>query len=485
MKHITTQAESNNTDKQRKVKNVKAKSETTKFFFSDYKIQKLPQIANDKVRVFYRDEKIKGLYLKITKNNQRFFMVQKRMTINNKSCVVTKSIGQFPYITVDSARAKAIEIFTGMANGIDPNEHKRIIRLATATAANTEAGEASEQQEDELFTLDSMMDAYIERYAKQHTKRWRDSLYNYNFYIKANFPRLCDKEASKISTLELEKAHHKIARKHKSPIMANRAIQLLRAAYNRAENWGYFNETFRNPAAKIQLFKEKSRERFLEKDELRRFFKSLFEEESEDIRDYVFLSLMTGARRSNILAMRWRDINFETKLWKIPGEIMKNGSPLTVPLNDEAIVVLQARKELRTKFMRQHGLKLDYVFFSLTSKSGHLEEPKRGWHRILKRANIEDLRLHDLRRTLGSYQAMNGVTTAVIGKTLGHKSIAATAIYARMNLDPVRDGIQKATNAMFTGSEELVVQYLDGLKKNGSRGIEYVNPGAKEEENMS
>ena len=60
-----------------------------------------------------------------------------------------------------------------------------------------------------------------------------------------------------------------------------------------------------------------------------------------------------------------------------------------------------------------------------------------------------DVRLHDLRRTFGSYQAITGASLPVIGKTLGHKSATATAVYARLHDDPVRDSMEKAAGAMF------------------------------------
>jgi integrase len=75
-------------------------------------------------------------------------------------------------------------------------------------------------------------------------------------------------------------------------------------------------------------------------------------------------------------------------------------------------------------------------------------DPKNGWVRILERSGIKDLRLHDLRRTLGSWQAIMGSSTLIIGKSLGHKSQKATEVYARLNLDPVRRSIETATKAM-------------------------------------
>jgi integrase len=79
---------------------------------------------------------------------------------------------------------------------------------------------------------------------------------------------------------------------------------------------------------------------------------------------------------------------------------------------------------------------------------------KRGWKGLLTRAKISDLRIHDLRRTLGSWQAASGASLPVIGKSLGHRSIHATQIYARLDLDLVRASVTAATQAMIAASKK-------------------------------
>jgi site-specific recombinase XerD len=65
-------------------------------------------------------------------------------------------------------------------------------------------------------------------------------------------------------------------------------------------------------------------------------------------------------------------------------------------------------------------------------------------------ARMPDLRIHDLRRTFGSYQAMTGASLTIIGKSLNHKNVATTAIYSRLDTDPVRASVEKATSAMLS-----------------------------------
>jgi len=82
-----------------------------------------------------------------------------------------------------------------------------------------------------------------------------------------------------------------------------------------------------------------------------------------------------------------------------------------------------------------------------------MEEPKGAWKTLLRRAGLDNVRLHDLRRTMGSYQTMSGASTAIVGKTLGHKSPASTAVYARLNLDPVRQSMENAVSAMLAAKD--------------------------------
>ncbi len=159
-------------------------------------------------------------------------------------------------------------------------------------------------------------------------------------------------------------------------------------------------------------------------------------------RDFVLLSLLTGARKGNVLAMQWCDLNTEQGYWRIPDT--KNDEPLTVPLVPEAVAILQARRA-------QQPANNPWVFPG-TGRTGHLTSPKGAWKSVLKQAGLENLRIHDLRRSLGSWQARLGANLAVIGKSLGHKDLASTLIYSRLDLDPVRESVERATSAMFSAA---------------------------------
>ena len=193
-------------------------------------------------------------------------------------------------------------------------------------------------------------------------------------------------------------------------------------------------------------FKTRSRERFLRPDEFDIFFSKLKGEKNFDFRDYVYLSLFTGARQANILAMRWDEIDFELGFWRIP--ITKNKESQTLPLTKLAYVVLKDRFDEKKS--------TEWVFPS-NGVTGHLVEPKKAWQKFLEKCEIKDLRLHDLRRSLGSYMAMNNQSLQIIGKALGHKSPAATQIYSRLAFDPIRQAMESAQASIMIGNEELLL----------------------------
>jgi len=205
--------------------------------------------------------------------------------------------------------------------------------------------------------------------------------------------------------------------------------------FNRAAEWGWQGE---NPVTHISLFKEAKRERFLLPEEVAKFFHAVDMEANETIRDFIYVCLLTGARRANVQAMRWLQIDFTLKIWTISAADAKGEETITVPLLPPVLEILERRN---------NGATTQWVFPG-TGRTGHLVEPKSAWQRILKSAGLSDLRLHDLRRTLGSWQAIVGSSLLIIGKSLGHKSSSATEVYARLSNTAVRESMERATNAL-------------------------------------
>ncbi|MGA2233487.1 MAG: site-specific integrase, partial [Tepidisphaeraceae bacterium] len=245
---------------------------------------------------------------------------------------------------------------------------------------------------------------------------------------------LANRRVLSITSAEISALHLRIGRDPEAgKITANRTMELLRRLYN----WSKLGV---NPAANTwERFEESERERFAQPDELGRLFKAMEGEDiNPDVRDYLKLALFSGARRSNLLAMRMEEINLAAAVWTIPGKTSKNRKPMVIPLTPPALEIIK----------RRWGDASGFIFPSTWSASGHLENPRKVWETILERAELTDLRLHDLRRTFGSFQAGLNASLPIIGRSLGHRSTKATMVYSRVNLDTVRSSVTLAVDAI-------------------------------------
>lgn len=435
-------------------------AEANRFKFGKEKIEALPLPEAGK-RTTYYDEIVPKLALRVTGAGTKTFYIVKRVGAD----MTWLKLGVFPDMSVENARKEAETKLGHYAAGDNPAAIKRA---------------AKEEQ-----TLDEYFQHFIENKRKKNgTLLSPKTKGEYKSQFAKYLAPIAKKKISKVSVADVKPLVREIGKAH--PIMANRVRALVSSIYGLASEDGLVTS---NPATGVSKYGETIRDRFLHADELPRFFASVGQEPNGTVRDFFLLSLLTGARRANVLAMRWNEIRLDEGIWRIPNT--KNGTPQNVTLSPEAATILTTRKETAE----------GAFVFPGDGKSGHLMEPKKGWQRIFDRdeltqltarikaagkafavvegealadalerarktakrlqldtegTRIDPLRIHDLRRTLGSWQAKQGASLAIIGKSLNHKSQQATAIYARLDLDPVRASVNQATAAMMEAA---------GLKK--------------------
>lgn len=370
-------------------------------------------------RIYFRDEKVSGLCLLVTARGAKSFYWYRK--VNGQPERV--HLGAFPEINVDTARDLCSKKNGKLAEGINPAEERRTQRNA--------------------MTLAELFGQYLETHAKPHKKRWAEDVAIFERYFgkapehqkpgdkPAPFSEWRNRRVNTINTEALRTLHVRIGADH-GHYAANRVLALLSTMFN--------NAGMANPAKGIKKFHEQQRERFLDAEELARFRQALDDEPEKAMADFFRLCLFTMARRGNVTGMRWADVSFGKLEWTVPGEKTKNGEQLVVSLTDAAIEVLRRRWAERLQ-------NAAFVFPGF-GQTGHLVEPKSAWERILKRAKIENFRVHDLRHTGASWMAIGGASLLIIGKALGHKSTQSTARYAHVNRSAAATALQSATTAM-------------------------------------
>lgn len=376
-----------------------------RFKFTRNGLDKVPTPTSGRTWVY--DTERAGLALQITAAGSRSFY--RRGRIHGVYRFVR--IGSYPDVTIEQAR-KAVAAMTGeIALGDDPHAERLQKR-----------GEP---------TLGDLFARWIDQ-AKTVKRSWPEDERQYKKFLSPWSGR----RLSSLKPDEIQTWHAKLGADH-GPYAANRVLALLRAAYNKARQLvGYTGD---NPARGVTRFPEASRDRFLQPAELPKFFAAVAAEPDPLLRDFFVVLLLTGARRSNVQAMRWRDIDLARRVWFIAAESAKGKKSLAVPIVDQVAEILDRRN--------RESSGSEFVFSSYGAK-GHLVEPKGAWQKLLARSGIENLRLHDLRRTMGSFMAIGGESLSVIGKALGHTSTAATEVYSRLTIDPVRQAVSKATDTI-------------------------------------
>lgn len=154
------------------------------------------------------------------------------------------------------------------------------------------------------------------------------------------------------------------------------------------------------------------------------------------LKPMILLSINTGLRKGELLGLAWNNINFDLATLTVAGEIAKSGKTRYIPLNEEAIHVLKAWRK------QTNGTLL--IFPNKDGKQ--FNEIKKSWATILKIAEIEDFRWHDLRHHFASKLAMAGVDLNTIRELLGHADIKMTLRYAHLAPEHKADAVARLMN---------------------------------------
>lgn len=193
----------------------------------------------------------------------------------------------------------------------------------------------------------------------------------------------------------------------------------------------------KNPCERVSRSKENpGRVRFLSDEELPRLLDAC--RPYPDLYLAVILSLTTGARQSEILMLRWGQIDFGRRVITLKQGTTKNTDARAIPLVGEAFTLLQERAKVRNLH--------DDRLFPPVAKKAEQRDMRDAWERALKTAEISDFHWHDLRHTAASYLVMSGVSLVEVAKILGHRTLTMVLRYAHLsNEHVVANGEKLAT----------------------------------------
>ena len=203
------------------------------------------------------------------------------------------------------------------------------------------------------------------------------------------------------------------------PVSVNRMLEILRAILRRAHNDWEWLETI--PVIRMR-YVEKSRVRWLSQHEANRLMKEL----PQHLADMAAFSLATGLRAANVRELKWEDIDMERCHAWINPDKAKAKKAVSVPLNKNAMAILEGRQETHAK----------YVFTYNGNPVGKCNT--RAWRNALRRAGIENFRWHDLRHTWASWHVQNGTSLQELQVLGGWSSLEMVLRYAHLSSDHLK-----------------------------------------------
>lgn len=404
-------------------------SKRASYKLTETKCRTLPK--PDKGNKLYFDDKYTNLALRITAANSRAWILCYKMHGPERRM----TIGKFPALSPDLARdeAKRIQV-EQISKGIDPLDAKK--------------------QKRDAYTLEQWAKVYIAEHAKPHKRPASVKADERHIkLLKKHFGS--NVKFSNIKRADIRRMHTSMSA---TPRQANKVLATLSHMFTCAIADEVDGVTM-NPVKGVKRNQEEGRERFLHGKELENFVTELGKltrearedfEQASDKRQHnmavlhltqyrlIEFILLTGSRRGETELARWQDIDFERNVWTKPSHHTKQKKHEEVPLSKAA------QSLLKTWWEEPKRCEGSDLIFPGSRPDVHVDYPREAWKTLLKKAEIQDFHIHDLRHTYASQLVMAGLNLPMVGKLMGHTTSVTTEKYAHLADDPLR----KATEVM-------------------------------------
>lgn len=314
-------------------------------------------------------------------------------------------IGRTTDISVKDAKAKVKTLRAKIQLGSDPAAEKR--------------------ERKQVIILNRFFEDHYLPHVKKRLRSWKNLEEMHRLRIKDRFGHL---KLNQIHKGEVQKFLNELKDSGLSAATCDHHGKLIRQLLNVAVDWGYLDV---NLVSGIRLFHEQNfMETYLEGDDLQRLLNVLSTDKNRMVCNVILFLLSTGARKDEALRAEWKDIDRKNRRWLVTAEVSKSRKRRTIQLNDISLKVLDS---LGTEGQSE------YLFVS-SRTGGRLTEISKVWDRIRRKAEMPELRIHDLRHSYASFLANAGCNEFQIMQALGHASSGTTKRYIHLS----NEAMQKA-----------------------------------------
>lgn len=365
-------------------------------------VDRLPYRPSSAGWCVYWHSKLAGFGLRVTASGARAYVVRYRLRGSRAQKIHT--LGSTSVLKFGEALERGREVLREAERGVDWFEAVKRERAQTL-------GQVWRYYEAEhLAAAETVSD-----------RTRRDAKLLWTHHCERDFD---NRSLADITPEQARDWHRQVTKR--GAYVANRAAQALRAAWNYGCKFGRVPRELENPFAGITLNKEQARQTILEPHEFPKFAEAVNAIKDPFARAYLWTLFYTGCRRTELLKLTWSDVELmpardgEARSGTILLRQTKGGEPRRVALSAPAVEVLEAIPRTDNPHV-----------FAGTVSGTHLD-PKFPWQRVREAAGLPELRLHDLRRSFGSWLGASGVTPKLIGAVLGHKTDITSRVYVQL-----------------------------------------------------
>ena len=378
------------------------------------------------------DSVVPQLHLRVQPSGVKSWNVQWSRTSS-------RSLGKWPGVTVDSARAKA----------------KAVLVETDTHGAPAAVVEARKPAAEKPITLGDFIAEHFAPWARVNQKAGTATV----AALEACFGSLYGRDLRSVVAFDIERFKTLRRKAGIKPATVNRDLDRIRKVFACAVEWGFLSE---HPLRKVKRIKvDNERVRYLRADEEKRLRKTLADREAarrkqresgnkwssergneerpmwpkdgftDHVMPIVLLALNTGMRRGELFGLEWRSVNMAGKLLTVEAGNAKSGKTRHLPLNSEAMDVLR-------RWKKQHGGS-GLVFPS--ASGARFNNINKAWAGIITTAKLPDFNFHDLRHDFASKLVMAGVDLNTVRALLGHADIKMTLRYAHLAPGKLADAV--------------------------------------------
>jgi len=232
--------------------------------------------------------------------------------------------------------------------------------------------------------------------------------------------RYGDMDISMIDSRVIEQLQTDYLRDNYTPAYINKITAICKHMLTKATDWDMITEATLKAVRKVKPLKgENKRLRYLTKEEI----PSLINSCDSHLKPIVIAALHTGMRKSEILNLKWDNVDLRHGFISLNQSQTKNAERKEIPINSTLRAVFQAITR---------RLDMPYVFYNPATSSLYQKDLKKSFATALKKAGITDFHFHDLRHTFASQLVMAGVDITTVKKLLGHKTLTMTLRYSHL-----------------------------------------------------